>query len=454
LAATILRSLKYLKWQAMVVNILLKPLPALPLALILCYKCENQEHAISPLHPVATNGNKELAENHVKIKQIKLKELERWASGIADDPAYQQVVPISLTRAVSQSKNPYARPDDAVLFVAFHGDRCIGYHGLLPAVFRHGHDFARVHWATTFFVAPDFRGQGIGKLLLNAILNSRIDFAVCQITESARRAYRSTGFKHLGQLNYFQLRVDRLDFISRLFDAAAGRLHANSLPPRSGPPDFIRRVQRPVYRLTKELFYRRVAGRSKRRHPRKFTWKMVARIDSRLCDASHRQPAGASFFRGSEAVNWMLRYPWVVSANGRKAGLTRYYFSDVRDLFRYVAIEVESAEKAGPQGFLVLSISHKKKKTRVKILDFYFNNPADREIAVYLALKQAGIYLADRIEYPCSLANYFSPRAEFKKLIKKQSRLYLFYPQSSNSPLAVCRGKIAFDYCDGDTALA
>jgi GNAT superfamily N-acetyltransferase len=395
-----------------------------------------------------------MAEKHIKINKIKLKELVRWAASIPDDPAYKQVAPISLTRAVSQSKNPYARPDDVVLFMAFHGEQCVGYHGLLPAVLRLGHELARVHWATTFFVAPDFRGQGIGKYLLNEIKNCPVDFAVCQMTESARRAYGSAGFKDLGQLNYFQLRVDRLDFIPRFLDVATGRLRKESPPRRSGPPGFIRRVQQPVRRLMKRLFYRRAAGRSNRRHPRKFTWKMVDQIDSCLSGASHRQPSGVSFFRGIEAVNWMLRYPWVVSGNRRKAGLAPYYFSDVRDIFRYVAIEVNSAKKGGPQGFLVLSISHKKEKTRVKILDFYFNNPADGEIAVYLALKQAGAYLADRIEYPCSLANYFNRRAEFKKLIKKQRRLYMFYPRSSDSPLAVCRGKISLDYCDGDTALA
>jgi len=150
----------------------------------------------------------------------------------------------------------------------------------------------------------------------------------------------------------------------------------------------------------------------------------------------------------------MINCPWVVSGNARKSDLPHYYFADVRDIFRYVAIEINSAHKAGPLGFLVLSISHKKGKTRVKILDFYFDQPADEEIAVYLALAHASGYLADRIEYPCRLANYFSRRAEFKKLIKKQSRLYMFHPQSSHSPLAVCRETIALDFCDGDTPMS
>ena len=406
------------------------------------------------LRPVWRSGELLLSENKIKIKKIKLKELVRWAANIPRQRAYKKVAPITLTRAVSQSKNPYARWEDVVLLLAFSGDQCVGYHGLLPAVLKHGDKLARVHWATTFFVAPDFRGQGIGKHLLQEIKNSKIDFSVCQMTESAQRVYRSSGFKDLGQLSYFQLRLDRLDFLPRFFDAAARWLRKKSPCPRSGPPGLIRLLQRPLYRLTKRLFYRLVVRRSQSRQKRKFTWKTVDRIDQSLFGESNRQPAGASFCRGIEAVNWMLNYPWVVSGNARKSDLPRYYFADVRDIFRYVAIEINSVHKAGPLGFLVLSISHKKEKTRVKILDFYFNNPADEEIAVYLALKHASGYLADRIEYPSRLANYFNHHAEFKKLIKKQNRLYMFYPQSSNSPLAVCQGTIALDYCDGDTTLS
>ena len=395
-----------------------------------------------------------LAENQIKIQKITLKELASWAADISEQPAYKDVTPISLIRAVSQSKNPYARQEDAVLFVAFNGEQCVGYHGLLPAFFKHGNNFVRVHWATTFFVAPDFRGQGIGKCLLKAIKDSKIDFVVCQMTESARRAYRSDGFKDLGQLSYFQLRVDRLDFFPRFFDAAAGRLRKKGPRPPSKQPGSVRLLQRPIYRLTKRLFYRIVTRRSSCLCERKFTWKIVDRIDGSRRAESERQPADASFFRGIECINWMLRYPWVISGNERKAGRTRYYFSDVRDIFHYVAMEINSVQKGGPQGFLVLSISHKKKKTRVKILDFYVSNPADGNIVTYLALKYARGYLADRIEYPGNLATYFNQRAEFKKLIKKQSRLYMFYPRDDHSPLAAHRGEITLDYCDGDTAFA
>ena len=89
---------------------------------------------------------------------------------------------------------------------------------------------------------------------------------------------------------------------------------------------------------------------------------------------------------------------------------------------------------------------------RVKILDFYFNQREDREIAAFLALRYAKIFLADRIDFPAGFENYFKQMTGFKKLIKKQSHLFMFYPASNRSPLAVNNDKIALNYCDGDTA--
>jgi GNAT superfamily N-acetyltransferase len=385
----------------------------------------------------------------IKIEKVKLEDLYDFTCAIFANPSFEKVAPISLLRAESQSKNPHGRPEDVVLFVAFSGNQCVGYHGLLPAIFNHGDNLSRVYWATTFFVAPDFRGQGIGKCLLEEIKNTKIDFIVTQMTESAERAYKSSGYKDIGRLNYFQLRVDRLDFLTGFFDAIINFLRKESPDPKYRPSG-IKRLKRSVYRFIKIIFYR-IVGRN-RLEQQRFSWKVVDQINESLWGTLDRQLIDPAFFPGLEAVNWMLKYPWVVSRSDRKAGMPNYYFSEVREIFRYVAIEINSPGEGLPKGFLVLSISHKREKTRVKILDFYFNNPADGEIAVFLALKVAKAFLADRIEYPASLEIYFKKTIGFKKLIKKQSRLYLYYPASRHSPLAVYHSKISFNYCDGDTA--
>ena len=391
-----------------------------------------------------------MKDDQITIKKIKLGDLYDFTRDIFANPSFEKVAPISLMRAASQSKNPYGRPEDVALLVAFSGKQCVGYHGLLPAVFHHGANLDRIYWATAFFVAPEFRGQGIGKCLLEEIKNANIDFFVTQMTQSAERTYRSAGYQDIGALDYFQLRVDRLDFPDRFFDAIAHLFRKKSPDLKNGLPGFMR-LKRHVYNFIKKIFYHIVAGKSHKPKGR-FAWKVVDQINESLWGALDRQPHDPAFFRGAKAVNWMLKYPWVASRSDNIKDMPGYYFSDVREIFRYIAIEISSPAEGLPEGFLVLSISHKKEKTRVKILDFQFNNPSDGEIAVYLALKYAKVFLADRIEYPCSLEIYFKKTIGFKKLIKKQRRLYMFYPGSSPSPLSAYIGKIVFDYCDGDTA--
>jgi GNAT superfamily N-acetyltransferase len=391
-----------------------------------------------------------LKADQIKIKKIKLGDLCDFASDIIANPSFEKVAPISSMRAASQSKNPYGRPEDVALLVAFSGNQCVGYHGLLPAIFNHGDNLASVYWATTFYVAPDFRGQGIGKCLLEEIKNAKIDFIVTQMTESAERAYRSAGYQDIGTLGYFQLRVDRLDYLAGFFDAITRLVSKKGRDPKYMLPGLIR-LKRTVYNFIKKIFYRIAAAKSLRQ-PGRFSWKVVDQINASWWGALDRHLNEPAFFRGPEAVNWMLKYPWVVSRSDKRTDVPNYYFSDVREIFRYVAIEISSPGEGQPKGFVVLSISHKKEKTRAKILDFHFKDPTDRKIAVCLALKYAKFFLADRIEYPGSLEIYFKKTIGFKKLTKKQRRLYLYYPASSNSPLAAYKNQIVFDYCDGDTA--
>jgi hypothetical protein len=158
------------------------------------------------------------------------------------------------------------------------------------------------------------------------------------------------------------------------------------------------------------------------------------------------------FHRGIEAVNWMLRFRWVVSSDEKLQDADAYYFSTSRDLFKYLALEFYSADRKICKGFATLSVSSKKGKTRVKILDFAFKDTRDRFLAGYFGLKVAQKHLADRLEFPELIFDYFHEISMLQPLIKKQERLYVYYPQKKGSPLDECRGNILLDYCDADTA--
>ncbi|MGD8447432.1 MAG: GNAT family N-acetyltransferase, partial [Desulfobacterales bacterium] len=133
-------------------------------------------------------------EHHqIKIKKVKLKDLDEFSQNALNDPAYQDIAPISLVRAASQVNNPLAEPDDITLLVALCKGRCIGYHGLLPGILKIDENYSKIYWLVTFYLDAGFRGQGHGKRLVSEIQNTAVDLVTTGITAGAEGAYRSMG---------------------------------------------------------------------------------------------------------------------------------------------------------------------------------------------------------------------------------------------------------------------
>jgi GNAT superfamily N-acetyltransferase len=392
----------------------------------------------------------ELEDSQIRIEHIKLKDLNDFARKTLTHLAFRDVTPISIIRAQSQTKNPHAHPDDVVLLLAFHQNRCVAYHGLLPGLLKSHGNFSKVYWLVTFFVSPDYRNKGIGKLLVKDIQSLSTDLVTTGITKAAEGVYRSMGFKPLGELPYIQLRLERIHFLGSFF--------RNILDYRKNKKDklskfylIFNKLDNWTYRTTKKIFYRArlTLPNLEEKH---FSYRLVPQLSGRFQSLVDFKPDLPLFFRGIKTINWMLKHRWVVSMHEEKSNAENYYFSTVRDIFRYIALEVYSADEKSLKGFLILSVSSKRSKTSIKILDYHFADPGDYNIVAYFGLKYAKEFLADRIEFPEHLAAFFTNRLWLKHLMKKKKRLYLFFPSSDDSALALSVPKINLDYCDSDTA--
>jgi len=392
-----------------------------------------------------------LKKKQIKIEKIKLKDIDHFARQALSRPSYHAGVPISLRRALSQRNNPYGRPDDVALLVALHGNTCVGYQGVLPGLFSHHNELKRIHWSTAFFVSPDYRGTGVAGRLLEEIKKLDIDFPVTRMTAAAQQAYAKAGFKNLGHLTYYQLRMEKIRKLEAIWQAAA-EASSSALNPgqtsalNAAPPG----DEDAIYPQSKKIFYQRLLADSIRK-PRPFEHAEVAQIDAQAHQIIRKRLNRPQFFRGIEAINWMLKYRWLISAAHGKAEAEPYYFSVVSELFDYVALEIYSADKHEFRGFLILSVLVKKGRTWVKILDNAFNDPSDSDLAAYHALIVAQKFSADRLEFPADLLNYFEQNPLLQPLIKEQQRRYLYYPKRQGSVLEDCAGRIKFDYCDADT---
>ncbi len=357
----------------------------------------------------------------VSIKEIKLKDLDSFARALFASPDPADIIPISPQRIVAHAHNPCAQPEDIVLLVAYNRNKCIGYHGLLPGWLKHDGRLSRVYWATTFYVAEEFRGQGIGKLLIEKIKALNIDFAVTGMTLAAEKAYLNAGLKPLGPIEFYRLHFEKFYRVKFL------------------------------YRMSKRFLYHQWLGRQTG-DLQEFHYQPVNHISTALKNNKACRDDCAVFHRDIELINWMLSYPWVVSKNEATAENKNYHFAGVREVFEYIALQVYSKRDGDPKGFFVLSLSRKKNKTVIKILDYYVPDSNGLGSVCRMALKYAEQYLADRIEIPRELQNHFQGPFFKKYFFKKKKRSYVYHPGSSTSPLASFADRISLNYCDGDTA--
>ncbi|MBI5580457.1 MAG: GNAT family N-acetyltransferase [Deltaproteobacteria bacterium] len=352
-----------------------------------------------------------MTELPVRIEGIRIRDLVAFARNVAADPAYADTSPTCLLRAASQSVNPHAAPDDFALLVAYHAGRCVGYQGLLPGALRTADGLSKVSWLITFYVAPVFRGRGIGARLVREALSLNVDLVATGVTRAAEKAYRAAGFRDLGEL-------------------ACRRFSVESYP-------------RPV----RWLVYALICGRLRDRWP----VRPVACISTEAARGWECNTAVPRFPRCVATVNWMLTHPWVVSRPDAAPDVPAYYFSSVRDLFRFEAYEVGSATDES-RGAFVLSATRRKGRTQIKLLDGFFPDPALTAAAGIVALRRARDLLAHRIEFPLSLEGFLNGSRLLRRLTRRKSRLTLCHPRDPESPLAGCAGKIRLDYCDGDSA--
>lgn len=87
--------------------------------------------------------------------------------------------------------------------IALDGDRIIAVMGLTPATFRHLREDRAGAELTTWVVAPEARGKGVGKAILRHLQQRYAVLAGAGITGAALPLYLAAGFTHLAHLPRF-----------------------------------------------------------------------------------------------------------------------------------------------------------------------------------------------------------------------------------------------------------
>jgi len=373
------------------------------------------------------------------IKKIPLKDLVDFANQVDKQTPPDGVLPISRQRALSQSQNPFASPDDVALLVAYDNETCVGYLGVVPGAVQVSPAWVngscqKVFWLSTWYVSPKVRDSGVAMQLLFTACQLKGDIMVTGVSESARRVYAALHFREFGPLrfcNYWVVRRGRERLLSRLSRVLGGfdRLVVRFIKRR-----FLRQSLAPLQSLLGDLESRKV---SRIQPPEEFSRAM------------ENQPC--TFLRDSKAINWMLENPWLSESAQTEP---RYEFSVFRQVFHYTALEITNRATGKYLGYVVMSTSREKPDNPVALtlLDWALLPEVDRRVIQALVLREGLACEADRITLPSSIANQLpKPLSQFGQ-VQEISSLYFARLQNRDGDLSQALNNAHLHYTDGDRA--
>jgi len=213
-----------------------------------------------------------------------------------------------------------------------------------------------------------------------------------------------------------------------------------------------RGVDRLAGNLTKHLFLGLLRLKNKALLS-EISYREVTEVRSETAGQASNMPP-VTLYRGVKVVNWMLKYPWQVEPGKSRTEHLDYFFTDVRKLFRQIALEISSPDGKEYKGYIVLSVSSIRSEIVLKLLDICLTTSKDVSFVLPLVFEFGRKFLVDRIELPKEQAEMLAGSLLTRVLLHKQLRITQCHPKDYLSPLAKAWPEIQLNYYDGDMAFS
>lgn len=373
----------------------------------------------------------------IRIEAVHVEELEAFAARAQD---LAGILPITPRRAQSHAANPNAVPSEVALLVAYDGERCIGYLGIMAGVLHHDGAVQRFHWFSSWYVDPAYAKSGAGTMLLMRAIGLKYDLAVTGTSPEADAMYRALRFKELTPLQYEEVFLDALDPLGFPFFALGKWLEK-----RGRPAGVVYRIARTVRPILQPLLKRVVYATLR---PRAGGLNVARQTD--VYEEFTPPNSAPMFYRDPDTVNWMLATPWFTE--NQADAVKDYYFNDHRSLFRYTCLRFEVDGE--PVGNAVLSAARKADRTIVKVLDCSFTEAEYRHTLLPHVFAFAARYRADRILFPANFKTVLQLLPIFGRITFTRTRNYFCRPKKKDSVLTPVLDTVQLQLTDGDCAFS
>ena len=292
----------------------------------------------------------------MEIKAFTVADLK--AALLSDNFWLTETLPVTKHRAWSYIHNPRADEDDIVLLVAYRDNRVIGYLGILPDHIFVEDTFYKIGWLTSWWVDPDCKKTGVGAILLFRALgvyhqHIGVSGGSKEATKILDASQKFMALKTLRGLD-IRLRFNTTKAIVRKFPALKS----------------FRWLFKICDIITGEIvslrsyFWKRQDGGWRR-----LTFEYISSIDGETGQFIQRHHRHDLTRRGKAELDWIINFPWILSAPQKDSASRRYYFSSVAGRFLYLGIKVFDSSD-GMIGFVMLKV----RDDRMSVAYSYFES--------------------------------------------------------------------------------
>ncbi len=339
----------------------------------------------------------------IDVYRVKTHEIQLYSF----DPelSLREHIPISRLRAMSYSMNPRANSSDVVLYLAYKDDMLVGYRTVMPDSIFVDNKEVKIGWLSGNWVHPAFRRQGIAMLLLDEALkdwNNRLMFTNYALESKAV--------------------YDKSGKFEKLASAKGRRFYlrpclSTLLPPRSS---FFKktRLLLNIADIVLGLINPMLFARGTIFLDNDIEFEYLARPDNEVLEMFERIGIQTLTRRSIVDLQWILRFPWLVSSPlGDRIG-KKYYFSSNPKRFNQSIVKVYKGNAL--LGFVIYNLNDD--KLSIPYCSFESDNSGIMANVILLhaiKLKASMITI-----YQSDLINEIKKRFIFRMFSKSRTQIY------------------------------
>jgi hypothetical protein len=299
----------------------------------------------------------------IEIKQLNKKNLLEYINsvdfGMGDD------IPITVHRALSQVKNPRLDEEDIILLLAYDEGDLVGYLGILPdTIFLKKREPVKMCWLSCLWVSQHARGKGISIILVTKsfeLWNNNILLA--DYVPFTKKIYDRTN-----------------QFVDKPFSKKGIRLYIKSdlytiLPQKKTiffklkwlfkGIDFCANL---ILNIRLVFFKENIS---------ELYFEYIDHIDEEVNDFILTKQEKQLFKRNKDDLNWIIKNPWILSANQKDDLNKKYYFSSTAKSFNFYSLKIRNSDHK-----LIAFMIFAKRDNTLKLPYLYHDNCLDTIIKV------------------------------------------------------------------------